>query len=358
LCRALNLAENDPGAHHNLALALAHQGNFAQALEEHERAIRLQPDNALFHKNRSLLWLRLGEWERGWPEFEWRWRCREFRNRAFPQPPWDGRPLDGRTILLYAEQGLGDVLHFVRYAPLVKERGGVILLECPATLHPILSRCKGIDRLVVQGSRLPDFDTHAALMSLPGIMGTTITSVPATVPYVFADPERVAHWQKVLSTTTGVRIGVCWQGSRDHSGDRQRSFPLAELAALARLPKVSLISLQTGAGREQLASVRGQFSVTDFGDGLDRDSGAFMDTAAIMKNLDLVVTCDTAIGHLAGALGVPVWLALSTVSDWRWLLDRQDTPWYPTMRLFRQKELGNWRHVFETTARELSPPSA
>jgi tetratricopeptide (TPR) repeat protein len=354
LRRALTLAENDPGAHHNLALAFADKGDFANAQRAHELAIQLQPQNALFHKNRALLWLRLGEWERGWPEFEWRWRCREFPRRAFSQPRWDGGPLAGRTILLYAEQGLGDVLHFVRYAPLVKERGGVVLLECPDTLHPILAHCKGIDRLVGPGARLPDIDVHAPLMSLPGIMGTTVANIPATVPYIFADPERMAHWQKELQTTPGFRIGVCWQGSRDHSGDRQRSFPLVELAALAHLPNVVLISLQAGAGREQLEAAGEQFSVTDFGAGLDRDSGAFMDTAAIMKNLDLVVTCDTAIGHLAGALGVPVWLALSTVSDWRWLLEREDTPWYPTIRLFRQKELGNWRHVFEEMARELS----
>jgi tetratricopeptide (TPR) repeat protein len=358
LRRAVALAKNDAGAHHNLALVFADKGDFASAGQEHELAIQLQPENALFHKNRALLWLRLGEWEKGWPEFEWRWKCREFPKRAFSQPPWDGSPLNGRTILLYSEQGLGDVLHFIRYAPLVKERGGVILLQCPASMHPILSCCKGIDRFVVQDPRMPDFDVHAPLMSLPGIMGTTVANVPAAVPYIFAHPEGVEHWQKLLQSTGGFRIGVCWQGSRAHSGDRQRSFALAELSALARLPNVSLISLQAGVGREQLDSVRAQFPVTDFGAGLDRDSGAFMDTAAIMKHLDLVITCDTAIGHLAGALGVPVWLALSTVSDWRWLLDRQDTPWYPTMRLFRQKELGSWRPVFAQMARELSVGTA
>jgi tetratricopeptide (TPR) repeat protein len=353
--RSLALVENDPGAHHNLALALADQGDFANSLAEHERAIQLQPDNALFHKNRALLWLRLGEWEKGFPEFEWRWRCREFPKRHFAQPRWDGSALDGKTILLYAEQGLGDVLHFVRYADFLKRKGATVLLECPAILHPILARCPGIDRLLAPGSSRPAFDVYAALMSLPGIMGTTVADVPLIGPYVFANPELVARWKRELGSLNGLRIGVCWQGSRDHSGDRQRSFPLGELAPLAQLPNVTLVSLQVGAGEEQIAPCRATFPIVDFGERVDRDAGAFMDTAAMIKNVDLVVSCDTAIGHLAGALGAPVWLALSTVSDWRWLLNRSDTPWYPSMRLFRLKELGNWRDVFEAMARELMP---
>ena len=358
LRRSLALVDNDPGAHHNLALALADQGDFANSLAEHERAIQLQPANPLFHKNRALLWLRLGEWGKGFSEFEWRWQCREFPKRHFAQPRWDGSPLDGKTVLLYAEQGLGDVLHFVRYADLLKQKGATVLVQCPAVLHPILSRCPGIDRLLAPGSSPAAFDVHAALMSLPGIMATSVAGVPAIGPYVFADPELVARWKRELSGLNGLRVGVCWQGSRDHSGDRQRSFPLAELAPLAQLPNVSLVSLQVGAGKEQIASCRGKFPIVDFGERVDRDAGAFMDTAAIIKNVDLVISCDTAIGHLAGALGAPVWLALSTVSDWRWLLDRSDTPWYPSMRLFRQKEFGNWRDVFDAMARELLPRSS
>ena len=229
------------------------------------------------------------------------------------------------------------MLHFIRYAGLLKQVGGSVLLECPALLHPILARCPGIDRLVAPGSSLPAFDVHAALMSLPGIMGTTVAKVPPTGPYVFAGPELVARWKKELGSLNGFRIGVCWQGSCDHSGDRQRSFPLAELAALAQLPNVSLVSLQVGAGKEQIAFCPGRFPIVDFGERVDRDAGAFMDTAAIIQNVDLVVSCDTAIGHLAGAWVLRFGWRSSAVSDWRWLLDRSDTPWYPSMRLFRQK---------------------
>jgi hypothetical protein len=249
------------------------------------------------------------------------------------------------------EQGLGDTLQFIRYAPLVKERGGTVLVECPASLIPLLSSCAGIDRSVPEGSALPDFQVHVPLMSLPRIFGTTLATIPSNVPYLNADERLVESWREKLRSITEFKIGIAWQGNPNHKWDRHRSIPLAQFAPLARLPGVRLVSLQKVHGTEQLKD--GHFPILDLGPDLDGSNGAFMDTAAVMKNLDLVVTTDTAIAHLAGALGVPVWVALSRIADWRWMFEREDSPWYPTMRLFRQSELGNWKPVFERMAGEV-----
>lgn len=339
--------------HLNLAIILSELKQNGEASEEFSAALRLAPDDANIHRHLALMLLERGEWEKGWQEFEWRWKCPEFGSRTFRQPRWSGESLAGKTILLHAEQGLGDTLHFIRYAALVKKKGATVLVECPAVLHSILARCQGIDRLIVAGSKLPEFDVEAPLMSLPGILGTRVSDIPADIPYLFADSERVSEWQRELRLLRGLRVGVAWHGNPNLARNPWRSFPLRELAPLARVPGVSLVSLQKGQGAEQLAAVRDLMEITDFGGRLDRTGGAFLDTAAIMKNLDLVITCDTAIGHLAGALGVPVWLALGYTADWRWLTDRDETAWYPTMRLFRQSQPGAWSTVFGKMAIEL-----
>jgi tetratricopeptide (TPR) repeat protein len=355
LCRALELKNDHVDGHHNLALLYADLGRTAEAFAEFEAALRLKPDFPQCRKNRGLVWLRHGNWEQGWSEFEWRWQCREFKQPAFSGPRWDGGDLPGKTLLLWAEQGLGDTLQLVRYAAPLKERGASVLLLCPAALHPLLESCAGIDRLIpAGGDEMPAHDVQAPLMSLPGILGTTVANVHSPIPYLSAGPSRVLHWQRELAPVTGFRIGVCWQGNTKFGGDRRRSFPLSQLAPLAAVPGVRLVSLQKGHGVEQLAALPRGLEVVDLGEKLDQGGRAFLDTAAVIRNLDLVVTCDTAIGHLAGALGAPVWLALSASADWRWLTDRSDTPWYPTMRLFRQKELGKWEDVFADMARELT----
>src|SRR5262249_13951258 len=197
---------NADAANH-LGLAILKQGRLAEALRWFEEAIRLRPDHAEAHKNRAIGWLLQGDYARGWPEFEWRWKCKDFVPRHFPQPPWDGSPLAGRTILLHAEQGLGDTLQFLRYAPLVKGRGGTVLLDCPAALHRLLSRCPGIDRLVAREPTPPVFDFHAALLSLPALFGTTLASVPADIPFVFAEPTLVDHWRAELNSAGDFKIG-------------------------------------------------------------------------------------------------------------------------------------------------------
>jgi hypothetical protein len=251
---------------------------------------------------------------------------------------------------LWAEQGLGDTLQFIRYAPRVKQRGGIVLVEPPAPLARLVAGCPGIDRLVAPGSVLADsFDVHAPLMSLPGLLGTTLATVPARVPYLVADAALTGSWREQLRPLRGFKIGIAWQGNPQHPRDRFRSIPLSQFAPLAGIEGVRLLSLQKGPGSEQLAAVAHHFVVTDLGSQLDD----MMDTAAVMRNLDLVITADTAIAHLAGALGVPVWVALPVAPDWRWLLERQDSPWYPTMRLFRQARWGDWEDVFQRLAAAL-----
>jgi hypothetical protein len=238
----------------------------------------------------------------------------------------------------------------VRYTKIIQRHGGRVALLCPAEIIPLLSGCDGIDVLIPTGSPFPKFELYAALLSLPEIVGTTQDSIPAEIPYLLADAQRVEHWHKELRAVPGVKVGICWQGSKDYANDRHRSIPLNAFAPLADIPGVSLISLQKGPGTEQLVGC--PFPVIDFGDRLDA-AGSFMDTAAIMQNLDLVISADTAPCHLAGALGRTVWVPLPVVHDWRWIIGREDTPWYPTMRLFRQETVGDWASLFQRIAQEL-----
>jgi tetratricopeptide (TPR) repeat protein len=342
--QALRLKPNHAEAHNNLGNALRYQGKLDEALASFERALQAQPDFADGHWNRSLIWLLQGNFAQGWPAYEWRWRCKQLVPRAFQQPRWDGSPLGGRTILLHWEQGLGDTIQFIRYAPLVKERGGRVLFQCQSVLASLLATCPGIDQLLLEGAPLPDFAVHSPLLSLPAILGTALETIPANVPYVTADPQHVERWRAELGPIAGYKIGIAWQGNPKHKGDRHRSFRLTQFEPLAAVEGVRLFSLQMDAGIEQLAGVAGRFAVTDLGSRFD--AASFRDVAAVMKNLDLVITVDSALAHLAGAMAVPVWLAVPFAPDFRWLLEREDSPWYPTMRLFRQKQLGNWEEVF------------
>jgi tetratricopeptide (TPR) repeat protein len=356
LRRALALKPDFAEAHNNLGIALQRQGRWEEGMASYDRALALKPDYAEAHFNQALGRLQVGDFARGWPGYEWRWRMRGSTPRRFDRPAWDGSPLEGRTILLHAEQGLGDTLQFVRYAALLRRGGGRVVLECPACLHPLLAGCCGIDRLVPDGGPRPPFDVHAPLLSLPALCGTQPDTIPVEVPYLAADPCRAAHWHGRLGRGPALNVGVAWQGSRQYKGDRFRSIPLAEFAPLARAG-VRLVSLQKGDGAEQLATLGSRFPVTDLGPDLDA-GGAFVDTAAVMTCLDLVVSSDTAVAHLAGALGVPAWVAPPWDADWRWLRGRDDCPWYPTMRLFRQERPGDWEGVFRRIAsglEELKP---
>ncbi len=260
----------------------------------------------------------------------------DYPQRIFPQPRWDGSDLAGRAILLYAEQGLGDTLQFIRYAPLVRERGGKVIVECQPQLAELLRGAAGVDQVIAQGSALPAFAVQVPLLSLPAIFHTTLQNIPAAVPYLRLDAELVQRWGRELPRRGGLQIGIAWQGNPRHLLDQRRSIALSQFAPLAKVEGVQLVSLQHGPGAEQIRAVADKFHVTDLASKLGNAARTMLDIAAVIKNLDLVITCDTAIAHLAGALGVQVWVALPLAPDWRWLLQREDSPWYPTMRLFRQ----------------------
>jgi tetratricopeptide (TPR) repeat protein len=351
-CRAaLGIDPDLSAARNTLGAAYLKLGRYADAIACFDESLRLEPDLAEAHFNRAMVLLLQGQFEEGWHEYQWRWKCKHFVLQPPQRPAWDGIPLAGRSILLIAEQGLGDTLHFIRYAPLVKKQAGTVTLACNPRLFPLLERCAGIDHLVPRDAA-PDCDTYAPLLNLPSVLGAGLDTLPREIPYLHADENLVQAWRRELASIPGVKVGIAWQGNSQHPMDRQRSAPLSRFEPLA-LAGVHLISLQKGTGSEQREGLAGRFTVTDFTARLD-ESGAFMDTAAVMKNLDLVITTDTAVAHLAGGLGVPVWVALPFVPDWRWLLDREDSPWYPTMRLFRQRALGQWEEVFARMATELS----
>ena len=274
--RALQLRPDYAEAHSNLGVALGEQGKLDDAFACYRRALALKPDYAEAHGNHALLTLLTGDFEHGWAEYEWRWQTKgnRFARRHESRPLWDGRALAGKTILLHAEQGLGDTIQFVRYAPLVQERGGRVVLECQPPLLPLLADCPGIDQVLAHGDPLPAFETQAPLLSLPGILGTTLDSIPARVPYLRADPERVQFWRKKLEALDGIKVGIVWQGSSKFRGDRQRSIPLRHYEALARVETVRLVSLQKGPAADQLP-LAAPFPVLDLGDRLDTDGASW-----------------------------------------------------------------------------------
>lgn len=339
--RSIQLGPSYPPAHSALGCILMEHGKPREAIDAFSEAVRLKGDFAQAHANLGLALLAWGDFERGWAEHEWR-RRNPFYDR--PAAAWRGEDLGGRTILLYGEGGLGNVIQFARYVPIVAKLGARVVVECQPALVSLLGSLPGAWRVVAAGDAQANhsalgWDLHCPLMSVPAVLGTTLRTVPTQVPYVRPQPDRVARWGAFLTGVTGFRVGICWQGEQALSYRRNRSIPLSEFAPLAQVPGVRLISLQK-AGK-----VDGNFPVTQL-PGLDESGGAFMDTAAVMKNLDLVITCDTSIAHLAGALGVSVWVAFPFAADWRWMLDREDSPWYPTMRLFRQTRAGDWPGVF------------
>jgi tetratricopeptide (TPR) repeat protein len=344
--RALALKPDYADAMNNLGFALKRQGKLDEAAACYRRALELRPDFPECRLNLGVLGLLRGDFAHGWPEYEARWPAGKVAARHFDQPLWDGQPLEGRTILLHAEQGFGDTIQFIRYASLVKQSGARVIVECQKPLVRLLAPWPELDQVVAQGDPLPPFDVHAPLLSLPGIFHTSLETIPAHTPYLFASPDLIEHWRKELNAVGGFKIGIVWHGNSQQENNRARSIPLSVFESLAGLPGVRLVSLQKGAGVEQLQQAAARFSVTEAGSRLDD----FMDTAAaimaLIMALDMVIGCDTAVTHLAGALGALVWVALCYVPDWRWLLDRDDCPWYPGMRLFRQKKPEDWPNVF------------
>ncbi len=326
----LRQAPPEPEALANLSSVQKELGAFAEAEATLRQALRLAPDSPVLRYNWSLLMLLLGRTNEAWDGWEQRFRAGAIFGRPFSQPQWQGEPLGNRTLLVHTEQGLGDVIQFARYLPAVP---GHVIFEAPPRLMRLLASNPAMPEMIPAGAPVPRVDGVIPLLSLPA--RTKVT--PAEPPYLFAEPDRVAAWRQRIGPT-GFRIGINWQGYSGRFEDKGRSFPLSTFQPLAA-PGVRLISLQKGEGEEQLPGAG--FAVETL-DGLDAGPDGFLDTAAVMANLDLIITSDTSIAHLAGALGRPVWVALRRVPDWRWMLDRDDSPWYPTMRLFRQSEDEDW----------------
>lgn len=328
----------------NLSSVQKERGAFAEAEATLRRALAMAPNDPVLLYNWSLLMLLLGRTGEAWTGWENRFRAGAVPPRPFTRPQWQGDALGGRSLLVHAEQGLGDVIQFCRYLPAI---GGNVVFEAPPRLMRLLGSNPAMPPMVAAGEALPEFDVVAPLLSLPGRMNAP----PAAPPYLFAAADRLAAWKDRVGGT-GFRIGIAWQGFSGRQEDKGRSVPLAQFRALLRHPHTRLISLQKGEGEEQIAGAGFPVEILP---GLDDGPDAFIDTAAAMMSLDLIVTSDTSIAHLAGALGRPVWVALRRVPDWRWMLDRADSPWYASMRLFRQQNDGDWAPVFDAMARELPP---
>lgn len=347
---ALELKPDYVAAHNCLGGAMIAQGKIDEGVASVRHALQLDPDYADGHLHLAFGMLAHGNFADGWKEYEWRWKTSQLPHREFDRPLWDGKPLRDGTILVHAEQGLGDTLQFVRYLTLVRQHAGQVIFECPQSLTPLVNSIGSVAQVTRSGDALPDFDAHAPLMSLPRILQTTLSTIPDNVPYLAADSGLIDRWAERLESYEGLKIAICWRGNPKRS--QGRAIPLQAFGSLAAIEGVNLFSLQKEADsdRQELSS---RVPVITFGQELDEASGPFMDSAAIMMNVDLVVTCCTSIAHLAGALGVPTWVGLSYAAEWRWLRDRTDSPWYPSMRLFRQSRLGEWTEVFERMASAL-----
>ncbi len=337
-------------AHLHLGITQLLQGNLRSAAECFKRVRELAPENSEARTFLGYVHLLEGNLPLGWSEHEYRWRTPHFlRDRQkFPQPLWKGEPLKGSRILLRAEQGLGDTLQFVRYVPLVAARGGNVVLEVQTRLQRLLARSPGAAEVIRRGEARPEADWQCPLMSLPLAFATDLNSIPAEIPYVQPDPAQIAAWGQRLAGNS-LRIGLAWGGSPTFPYERWRSIPLEQLAPLTQLEGTTFYSLQMGPQASQVKQLGSGVRLIDLQD----EQQDLADTAAIVANLGLVISIDTSVAHLAGAMGKPVWILLHKSPDWRWLLEREDSPWYPTARLFRQSTLGNWLDVVARVEREL-----
>jgi tetratricopeptide (TPR) repeat protein len=348
--RSLSLAPRDQEGWTNLSGLRRRMRDYPAALAAAEQAVQINPSNPNAHGNLGLSLLALGEYDRGFAEYEWRWRCSNFTTaaREFSQPMWDGSDPTGRTIFVHAEQGFGDTLQFARYVPLLAERGAKVFFESALPLRTLMQKLKGVNKVIASGTRPPDFDLHIPLLSLPRIFRTTLQTVPADVPYISVDEARMQHWdQRLKDAGPGRRIGLVWAGNV--KPDAGRTIPLEKFAPLTAIEGVTFISLQKRENPQGADAPPAGLKLID----VSEDLKDFAETAAAMMNLDLILTIDTAAAHLAGALGRPTWTLLPWAADWRWLNDRTDSPWYPTMRLFRQPTRGDWDAVIQEVAAEL-----
>ena len=340
---ACALAPDYVDAEIDLGSLLGDIGEDAEAISVLRNALVRHPNRADLHMTLAFCLLAMGDWLEAWREYEWRWSDPKLGEKPLPsdRPLWQGEDLTGKTILLQTEQGFGDTLQFSRYVPMVKARGGRVVLRTPARLIPLMRSLSGVDELLNVEDGAPAYDVHASLLSLPGIFGTRIDTIPSPGPYLAVEPALEEIWRERLGAFAGLSVGLCWQGNPAHAMDRFRSMRLETLRPLLDCSGVRFISLQIGPGQDQLAEFNDRITEPLMATSAD----TFADAAAIIANLDLVICIDSAIAHLAGALGKPTWIMLAARADWRWLRKSDGTPWYQLTRLFRQKTLGDWEEV-------------
>ena len=349
--RALAIMPDSPEVLTHRGSLYLELGHFPEALASYQKAVALRPEYADAHLNEGLCRLLIGDFECGWRKYEWRLKLDRpgFEYQHFRQPLWLGKePLEGRTIFLHAEQGLGDSIQFCRYVPEVARKGAKVILGVQPTLKRLMSHLQGADQVLSDEEALPEFDCQCPLLSLPLAFDTRLETIPAAIPYLRADPGTANKWERRLGSKSAARIGIVWSGNPEHKNDHNRSVGLSRMLKLASA-QVSLVSLQRDVRPEDGELLAQNRQIIHFG----RELTDFYETAALVSLMDLVISVDTSVAHLAGALGKKVWILLPFAPDWRWLADQEDSPWYPSARLFRQPRHGDWDTVIEKVKSEL-----
>lgn len=352
--KAIDLKPDYFNAYKNRGTLHVWTGGIEKGLKYYAAALKINPNEPELHRNLGVIYLLQGDFERGWQEYRWRWHVGDLHRPFKNVPVWDGSDPNGKAIVLTAEQGLGDTINFVRFAKVLRELGAQTIVYCQAPLVALLQASPELGPIFPNTLQLQSrVHWQCSLLDAADVMKIDAQSIPASEPYLKPSPNLESYWQeKFPRSNEKFRVGISWQGNPDHQADAFRSFPLSQFERLAENPNVELVVLQSGYGKEQVEDWKGRNPLTLLQD-VDASSGAFMDTTAIMKQLDLVITSDTAIAHVAGAIGVPTWIALGYIPDWRWLMNRSDSPWYPSVRLFRQPKMGDWNGVFDEIRKEL-----
>jgi len=353
---ALRVNPDCVDAHLNRGNALGAMNRLNEALQSYDEALARDPQHADANFNQALVRLCLGDFRAGWRQYEYRWKREKYATArpVYPRPMWSGKEdVRGKTILLCAEQGLGDAIQFARYATVLAKLGAKVLIGAHRPLVPVLATVPGVTAVIPDGEELPHFDFYCSLLSLPLAFSTQPATIPADIPYIRARDESVAKWRHKLPANGRVRVGICWAGTGEHSNNRNRSMTLERFAALLSIPGVDFVSLQKEVGDVE-AAVLQHFDVTQLG----QEFSDFSDTAAVVALLDIVISVDTSVAHLAGAMGKATIVLIPFAPDWRWMLHRTDSPWYPTMRLYRQSKIHDWSGPIARIHRELSAVAA
>lgn len=338
-------------AHYNMGIAFRDVMKINEAIACYKNAIQLDPNFTFAHFNLSLALLLSGNFREGWEEFKWRWKIKELsQRRNFLQPQWNGANIPGKTLLLHAEDGFGDTIQFVRYASLIAHHDTKVIVECQKELTSLIQNVDGISQVVSYGDELPDFDFYCSLLRLPYLFRMTLENLPARTPYIKPSPSLTEKWRKRMKNDNSkFKIGLVWSGSAREGKLRYRSCPFEFFSVLTEFDNITFYSLQKQLPENKLINIPRDMKFVDYMKEIDN----FSDTAGLIENLDLVISVDTAVAHLAGAIGKQVWTLVSFPPDWRWMLDRNDSPWYPTMKLFRQPSQGEWQVVINNIYNEM-----